>query len=166
METFNLDNNFWAWAILITSFFIGSLGTLLPGLPGATIIFFGVIAHKFLLPPTFSWVTVSIVGALALISWIVDFLAGVWGAKLGGATRKGLIGAAIGGFLGIFWGIPGLIIGPFIGAVTGDLIAKRNELSALLKSGFGASLGFFMSIIARFIILLILAVVITIAVIV
>lgn len=164
MESFTIDNNFWAWLILVISFFIGSLGTLLPGLPGATIIFFGVLAHKFLLPPTFSWWTVSFIGFLALLSWIVDFLAGVWGAKLGGATRYGLIGAAIGGFLGIFWGIPGLILGPFCGAIVGDIIAKRDEFYALMKSGVGASLGFFISLIFRFIILLVLAIVITIAV--
>lgn len=166
MESLVLDNNFWAWLILIICFFIGSLGTILPGLPGATIIFIGVIAHKFLRPETFSWMTVGIVGALALISWIADFLAGVWGAQLGGATKKGLIGAAIGGFLGIFWGIPGLILGPFCGAVIGDIIAKRDEFYALMKSGIGASLGFFISLALRFIILLIIAIVITVAVIV
>lgn len=165
MEYINLDHHFWAWFALIVGFFIGCLGTVLPVLPGAAIIFVGVLIHKLLLPPTFSWITVSIIGVLAVLSWLIDFLASIWGAKLGGATSKGLIGAAVGGLVGLPFGLPGLILGPFFGAIVGDIVAKRHQIYDLLKSGTGAAFGFFISLMLRFIILLVIAIMITAAVI-
>jgi uncharacterized protein YqgC (DUF456 family) len=152
-----------AWGALILGFILASLGTIIPGLPGTLFIVIGIITHKIILPETFSWWTVGVVVALSFTSWIVDLLSGVLGAKIGGATKFGLIGASVGGFFGIFFGLPGLIVGPFCGAVLGDMYAKRTELLQLLKSGGGASVGFVFSIIARLVILLVIAVIITIA---
>lgn len=144
-------------------FLLAALGTIVPGLPGVAFIVLALIAHKMILPDTFSWTTIGIVGALSILSWVVDFLGGVVGAKMGGATKYGLIGATLGGFFGIFFGLPGLILGPFFGAILGDLYAKRTRLMELLKSGGGASIGFFISLAARLVILVVISVIVTVA---
>lgn len=153
-----------AWAILVIGYFLAVAGTLLPGLPGALFVVVGVLGHAYLRPETFSWVSISLIIFLALLSWLVDFLAGVWGAKLGGASRAGLYGAALGGFVGIFLGLPGMIIGPFFGAIIGDLYAKRTDLIQLLRSGSGAALGFVISLFTRFALLFAMGLVILFAV--
>ena len=152
-----------AWGALVAGFILASLGTILPGLPGSLFIVIGIVTHEFLLPDTFSWWTISLVIGLSFASWLVDLFSGVLGAKIGGATKYGLIGASIGGFFGIFFGLPGLIIGPFVGAVVGDVYAKRTELLQLVKAGGGASLGFVFSLIARFVILIAIGIILTIA---
>ena len=96
-----------AHGILIVSFIIAGLGTVLPGVPGSMLVSLCIVLHKWLLPEFFGWSTVSFVVAFGLLSWLMDFLSGVWGAKLGGATKAVVIGAAIVGFLGIFIGLPG-----------------------------------------------------------
>jgi uncharacterized protein YqgC (DUF456 family) len=148
--------SFFAWFSLILGFVLASIGTIAPGVPGALFVVIGIFIHKLLLPGVFSWWIVTLICVLALISWFVDFFAGVWGARLGGATRMGVLGAAIGGLCGVFFGIPGLLLGPFLGAVIGDILAKRRDLIALFKSGSGAASGYIISIITRIFILVIM----------
>lgn len=156
----NLEYQFFleifAWLILALSFVVAALGTVLPGLPGAVFVVVGVIIHKLIIPDVFSWLTVGILCFLAAASWLVDFLAGLAGAKLGGATKYGLIGASLGSLVFFIIGFPGLIVGPFFGAILGDLYAKRRDLMELFKSGLGAAMGFFISVFARLIILIIM----------
>lgn len=152
-----------AHGLLILSFVIAGIGTVLPGVPGSMLIAICILAHKWLLPDFFGWWTVGIVIGLGIASWIVDFLSGIWGAKLGGATKAGIIGAAVGGFFGIFFGLPGLILGPFCGAIVGDLIAKRRDIQQLFKSGLGAAFGFIISLVMRFVLLIAQALVVTLA---
>lgn len=153
-----------AWVLLVLSFVLAGFGTLLPGLPGAALVVAAMIFHKVMMPDYFSWWVVIIVGALGALSWIVDILGGVWGAKLGGATREGLIGAAIGGVVGVFFGLPGLILGPFFGAIMGDIYAKRSDYWELFRSGVGAATGFIVSLIARFALLFAQALVVAISI--
>jgi uncharacterized protein YqgC (DUF456 family) len=143
-----------AWVILVATMVVGALGTVLPGLPGAMLIFFGVLIHKMILPESFAWWTVSIVFGLAACSWLIDLLAGVAGAKWGGASKAGMIGAAIGGAVGVFLGPPGWILGPFFGAILGDLYSKRRDLGELFKSGLGAAFGFVLALVSRLVFLL------------
>lgn len=149
--------DFWAWAILILGYFIAVIGTLVPGLPGAVMIVVAVAAHEYLRPDTYTWIAHVSLILLAIFSWLLDFLAGIWGAKLGGATKAGLWGAMIGGVVGIPFGFLGLILGPFLGAILGDLYGRRRDLVQLLRSGSGAALGFVLSLLGRFAILLVMA---------
>lgn len=160
-ETMSID---WiqglAWGLLVAGFFLAIVGAIVPGLPGAIFIVLGMWGHEYFRPETFTWVAHTLILILALLSWLVDFLAGIWGARLGGATRSGLIGAALGGLAGLPFGFLGLIIGPFVGAVAGDLYAKRRDVVQLLRSGGGAALGFVFSLVARFVLLFLMAMVI------
>lgn len=149
---------FLAWLALAGGLLLGAMGTVIPGLPGAAMVVAGALVHKWLLPGVLSWWTVGFLAGLAVISWIVDLMGGVMGARLGGATKAGLIGAAIGGALGLLFGLPGLILGPFFGAIVGDLYAKRTNVLALMRSGSGAALGFLISLVMRILLLIAMAV--------
>lgn len=147
-----------AWIILGLGIFLGTIGTIIPGLPGAMFIVIALVSHKYLLPDVFSWGLIAFITILGVLTWLADLAMTVLGAKLGGATKYGVYGASIGGLLGLFGGALGIIIGPFIGAVVGDIFAKRRELAKLLKSGIGASLSVIFALLARLLLLLVMVI--------
>lgn len=128
---------------------LGIAGTVLPVLPGVLLVFAGLFLAAW--AGNFARVGVvglSIIGTLALLSLVMDFAASLLGAKRVGASPKALIGAAIGGFFGIFLGLPGILLGPFIGAVVGELMA-RGGWSQATKVGIGTTLGLLFAAVAK-----------------
>src|SRR6185436_20308234 len=93
-------------------------------------------------------VGLTIIGLLALLSFAADFVASLLGAKRVGASPLALAGAAIGGIVGIFLGIPGVLLGPFIGAVAGEYLA-RGRLAQAGKVGFGTWIGLLLAAVAK-----------------
>jgi uncharacterized protein YqgC (DUF456 family) len=79
---------------------------------------------------------------LALASTFIDQLAMIMGAKRLGASKWGMLGAVVGGLVGIFFGLIGLVVAPFVGAVIGESCFARKELSNAFKAGFGVFIGF------------------------
>ena len=120
---------------------VGMAGVILPALPGLPLVFAGMLlaawAGGF---DQVGWVTLLILGALTVLSVVVDFFATIVGAKRVGASRKALLGAVIGTFAGLFFGPIGLFAGPFVGALLGELWHGR-ELSQAAKVGLGTWLG-------------------------
>jgi uncharacterized protein YqgC (DUF456 family) len=127
----------------------GLAGTLLPVLPGVPLVFAGLAvaawADGFHRVGT---VTLVILGVLTALAVALDLAASSFGAKKAGASRQGMIGAGIGAIVGIFFGLPGLVFGPFVGAVVGELTAHRELLHAG-KAGLGAWLGLLLGSIAK-----------------
>jgi len=129
----------WLLAIILVS--AGMAGIVFPVLPGAPVLFAGLVAAAW--AESFEHVntgTLIVLGIMALLTYLVDFLAGAFGAKRFGASRRAIIGATIGSIVGIFFGIPGVLLGPFIGAVLGELTA-RSDLRTAGRAGIGASVG-------------------------
>lgn len=125
-------------AVLIV---VGFLGTVLPVLPGLPLMFAGMLLAAW--AGDFRDIgigTLVALGVLVLLSIAVDLAASVYGAKRSGASSKGLWGAGIGGFIGIFFGIPGLVAGPFLGASLGEVAQGRAWRDAS-KIGLGTWLG-------------------------
>lgn len=120
---------------------VGVAGIVLPVIPGAPVLFAGLVlaawAENFEFVG-YGWLTV--LGLLALLSYAVDFAAGVFGARRFGASRRGMLGAALGAVIGLFFGLPGVLLGPFVGAVLGELSGQRR-LDEAGRAGMGASLG-------------------------
>ncbi len=85
-------------------------------------------------------VPISVLGALALLTYAVDFAASALGAKRFGASNRAVVGAAIGALVGIFFGLPGILLGPFVGATLGELSDRRGPRDAA-RAGVGATLG-------------------------
>lgn len=128
---------------------IGLAGTLLPILPGVPLIFVGLLAAAW--ADNFQHVgavTLTILGVLTAVAIAADFLASALGAKKLGASPRAVVGATLGAIVGIFFGLPGLVLGPFIGAVVGELSAKRELLQAG-KSGLGTWLGLLLASVAK-----------------
>jgi hypothetical protein len=92
--------------------------------------------------------TLSVLGVMALMIYAVDFIAGALGAKRFGASTRAIIGASLGAIVGLFFGIPGVLLGPFIGAVLGELSVQRN-LMAVGKAGLGATVGLVLGVAAK-----------------
>lgn len=125
-------------ALLIT---VGFAGLILPAVPGIPLVFAGLVllawAENF---AYVGWLTLTVLGVLALVSVGVDFLAAALGAKKFGASSRAVWGAGIGALAGLFFGLPGLVLGPFLGAVIGEFSGKAT-LQAAAHAGVGATLG-------------------------
>jgi uncharacterized protein YqgC (DUF456 family) len=120
---------------------IGLVGMLLPVIPGAPILFIGLLLAAW--ADQFEYVgtgTLVLLGGLAVLTYVVDLLAGSFGVKRFGASPRAMVGAVAGTLLGLFFGLVGVIIGPFIGASIGELITSRN-LGTAGRAGVGATLG-------------------------
>jgi hypothetical protein len=129
------------WALAALFIVAGFAGLILPMIPGIPLVFAGLVllawAENF---AYVGWVTLTLLGVLALASYGVDFLATALGAKKFGASPRAIWGAAAGTLIGLFFGLPGLILGPFLGAVTGEFSGK-SSLRAAAHAGVGATLG-------------------------
>jgi uncharacterized protein YqgC (DUF456 family) len=131
---------------------VGVIGTVVPVLPGVVLVFAGLfVAAQAQGFTRVGLVGLSIIGALGLLAFALDFFASVMGAKRVGASPRALAGAALGGAIGIFLGIPGLILGPFVGAFLGELWA-RGGFKQAGKVGIGTWLGLVFAAIAKVVI--------------
>lgn len=143
---------FW-WGLTLLLMLVGLVGTVVPLLPGTTVILAAAIGHHLLLGEAQSvgWWTIAGLALLTVVSFVIDFLSGAMGAKYFGASRWGAIGGILGAVVGLFFGIVGLLIGPLIGALGGELLAGRGILPAG-KSGWGTFLGTTAGIVSKLLI--------------
>ena len=150
---------FW-WFFTIVLFAIGLLGTVLPFLPGTTVILAGVIIHRIMLGPdkSIGWMVIGGLILLTLLSHALDFFGGYYGAKRFGATRWGTFGAVIGAVAGLFFGIIGLFIGPVIGALVGEFVSGKRLVDAG-RAGWGSLLGNIAGMLAKLTIALVMIVI-------
>ncbi len=119
----------------------GIIGCLVPVLPGPPFSFLGIIFLHLSKFGNFSGVALIIMGSIALVVTLLDYVVPVWGTKKFGGSKYGTRGATIGLVIGLFLGPLGLIIGPLLGAFVGELIFK-DDINYALKAGFGSLLGF------------------------
>ena len=121
---------------------IGLIGVVMPALPGHMLILAGLIVGAWANGFTRVGVwTLVVLGIIALASYAVDFVAVALGAKRLGASPRAMTGAALGTIAGLFFGLPGVIVGPFVGAVIGELTTNRDFAKAG-KAGVAAWIGF------------------------
>jgi uncharacterized protein YqgC (DUF456 family) len=129
------------WLVASVCIVGGAIGTVLPALPGTPLIFCGILLVAW-------WgdfsvigvVPVVLCGVLAVLSLVIDLIATAFGAKRLGASRLAVVGAMLGSLVGIFFLLPGLIIGPFVGAILGEYVAQR-DLRQATKVGVGTWVG-------------------------
>ncbi|MEY9096104.1 DUF456 domain-containing protein [Paenibacillus sp. RC84] len=138
------------WILIILLFAVGMLGAIFPILPGALAIFgaFFVYGFFFSFEPFGFWFWL-IQSAIVIAITIADYLVSAFGVKKFGGSKASVWGSTIGLLAGPFV-IPafGLILGPFIGAVLGELIHGSN-LKHSAQVGVGSVLGFFSSVVVK-----------------
>jgi len=120
---------------------VGIAGVLLPALPGLPLVFAGLLlaawADDF---QRVGWLPLLLIGLLTTLSFLIDFLASVYGAQRLGASAHALWGAAIGTVAGLFFLPLGLFLGPFVGAWLGEYWHSRGVGKAT-RVGLGTWLG-------------------------
>ena len=135
-----MDVVLWAVAVILVG--VGIVGIVLPALPGTILIFAGLLvgawADDFMRVGPLMLVLIAIIG---IATYGVDFVASALGAKHLGASKRAMAGAALGTVLGFFLGLPGIIVGPFLGAIAGELTVHR-DWKRVGKAGLAAWIGF------------------------
>lgn len=121
---------------------VGFLGTFVPVIPGAPLAWIGFILGKFSSYINFpAWILV-VTGIIAAAVSIIDNFFPVWMTKHSGGSTAGTTGSTIGLVVGLFTGPWGIILGPFCGALVGELIHDHSDFRRCLKAAFGAFKGF------------------------
>jgi uncharacterized protein YqgC (DUF456 family) len=119
------------WAVAIALIGVGVAGVVLPALPGIAFVYGGIVLGAWI--GRFEEVgagTVVALGVLAVIGLAIDYVATTIAAQKAGASRLGLIGAALGTVAGIFMGLVGIVFMPLVGAAIGEYIARRDAIRA------------------------------------
>lgn len=137
------------WTLSVALILLGLAGTVLPALPGTVFVLGGIVLGAWIDDFTrVGTTTLVVVGVLAVLAWVLDYVAGLLGAKKAGASRQALVGAAVGTVLGIFMGLVGVLFMPLVGAAVGEYIARRDEKNAV-KVGVATWLGIMAGLLAK-----------------
>jgi uncharacterized protein len=141
--------------VLATALIVGGVaGAILPILPGVPMIFGGIwLAAAVDEYRHLGWGWLVAIGIVAALGIAVDFISGSLGAKKIGASPRALWGAGIGTTIGMFFGLPGLLIGPFAGAVIGELWSGKSILRSAhvgVSTWFGMLLGIVAKVVLSF----------------
>ena len=135
---------------------IGVLGSLLPILPGPPISYAGVLLLHFTQYAQYSTRFLILFAILTAVVAVLDYVIPVWGTKKFGGSKYGTWGATIGVVVGIFMGPVGMIAGPFIGAVVGEMIYGKKSNEAF-RAGLGSFIGFITGTLMKIVLSVILA---------
>jgi len=137
---------------------VGMVGVIVPGIPGIPLAWLGLFIYAIGTGfERISAITIIVLFILMALIMLIDFLAPMLGAKKYKASKFGILGAFVGLIAGIiFFGFWGIIVGPFIGAFTVELLAKRQPRIAL-RSAFGTLVGFIAGTLLKAIFILIMS---------
>lgn len=146
METMS---NLLPWVGVTLLVVAGLAGTILPALPGVPLVFAGLFLAAYLDDfQRVGWFTLSLLGGLTVLSMVLEFVTSALGAKRAGASKLALVGALVGSLLGVFSGLWGLLLFPFIGAVLGEWIVRQN-LDQASRVGLATWLGMIVGMVLK-----------------
>lgn len=137
------------WLLVVLLVVGGVVGTLLPALPGSVLVLAGLVLAAWV--DDFAHVgaaTLALLAVLTVLTYVADFAASALGAKRVGASRRAIVGASLGTLVGLFFGLPGLLLGPFVGAVLAEF-SLRRDLQHAGRAGVGATLGLALGVAAK-----------------
>lgn len=121
---------------------IGIVGSVIPVLPGPALSFVGLICAYLTDSSSIGESTLWLWGAITVVVSIMDYVLPGYFSKLFGGSKAGITGATIGVFVGMFFGPVGIIFGPFVGAVLGEMLNQQRTLDEAVKVGFGSLISF------------------------
>lgn len=127
----------------------GIVGAVLPLLPGAPLVFLGLLVGARIDGfQRVGVVTLVLLALLTLGSFAIELWAARHGARRVGASGLAVFGAVVGGVVGLFFSLPGVVLGPFLGAFAGEYLARRN-LRQAGRAGLGTWLGLLLATAGR-----------------
>lgn len=128
--------------IALVAGIVGLVGVVVPVLPGTLLSFVGLLCAYFVTGSTITMTQLVVCGILSLIVILLDYLLPGYFTKVFGGTKAGITGATIGTFVGLLFGLPGIILGPFFGAVIGEMVSSNQDIDKALTIGLGSLLSF------------------------
>ena len=131
--------------------FVGIIGSFIPLIPGPITSFSGLLFLHLTTFVPFDFYFIIGCFTIAISVFMLDLIIPIIGLKKLGGTKKGLIGATIGLLLGFFIGPIGLISGPFIGALSGELL-NNNGIKKSIKASLGTLIGFLAGVAMKFLV--------------
>ena len=144
-----------ALTVFTLLYLVSLAGIILPVLPGVPVAAVGALLAGWMTgfeelgAASILWVV-----GLAVLSQVLDYVAGVVGAKRFGASRAGVWGSVIGSLVGVIWFPPfGFLLGALVGAVVAEIVNRRT-LQDSVRSGVGALLGTLGGVVAKFFIVI------------
>jgi uncharacterized protein len=143
-----LDFNF-LWLLSAALILLGLAGTVLPLLPGTLLVWGGVLLGAWI--DDFTRVgtgTMVVISVLAVVSWALDFVAGLMGARRVSASKQALVGAAVGTVVGLFMGLVGVLFMPLVGAAVGEYLAQKDQQRAA-KVAMATWIGLLVGMVAK-----------------
>jgi uncharacterized protein len=130
------------WIVLGALLMIGGLvGSVLPFLPGPPLCYVGLILQQLKEEPPFTANFLWTWAGITVVVIVLEYIIPIYGTKRYGGTKYGMWGCTIGLIAGIWMGPIGIILGPFVGALIGEIIGNANSDHAL-KAAFGSFIGF------------------------
>jgi hypothetical protein len=136
-------------SITLLVMLVGFAGSVVPILPGPPLVLVAALGHRLWFGEhSASGLVLVCLTLLTIGALLLDYFASVYGAKRFGATWRGLLGAFVGGLVGLFFNIPGIIIGPFLGAMVFELLGGY-KIDKASRAGLGATLGVFAGVFAK-----------------
>lgn len=137
------------WILCAALIVAGLAGTVLPVLPGTVLVWGGIVLGAWI--DDFQRVgttTLVVITVLAALAWVLDYVAGLLGARKAGASRQALLGAAIGTVVGLFMGVVGVLFMPLVGAALGEYLAQKDQTRAV-RVGVATWLGIMLGLLAK-----------------
>ncbi len=123
---------------------VGLLGAIIPILPGTILSYVGLICAYFTSTSTLSEKQLWLWGAISAIAILLDYILPGYFSKMFGGSRAGVVGATVGVIAGMFLlGPLGIILGPFAGAVIGEMLNQNQPIEKAIVVGAGSLLSFF-----------------------
>jgi len=144
------DQSMILWIVGAILMVTGLSGLLLPIVPGAPVLFLGLLLGAW--AEDFQYIglwTLLVLAVMAMLTYAVEFATSAFGVKKYGGSKRAMVGAVLGGIVGFFLGIPGILFGPFVGAVIGELSMQRS-LDEASRAGFGTVVGLAIGLAGKF----------------
>ena len=143
-----MPDTFW-WILSSALIVLGFAGAVLPVLPGTVLVLAGIVMGAWIDGFTrVGAVPLAVVAVLAVLSWVLDYVAAALGARRVGASRQAVIGATLGTVLGLFAGLVGVLVFPLVGAAAGEWLARRDPAQAW-RAGVGTWIGLIAGLLAK-----------------
>jgi len=138
------------WLVVGVLLLLGLAGTVAPFLPGTPLI----VAGAFVYAVATGWTPIgvgrlAILAALAAVGYVLHYVASALGARRAGGSTWAVGGALLGAVVGLFFGIPGLLLGPPLGAIGGEFL-KGGRLATSVRTGVAALVGMVAGAVANF----------------
>lgn len=121
---------------------VGLVGVVVPVLPGTLLSFIGMLCAYSVTGSTITTTQLIVCGIVSIVVILLDYLLPGYFTKVFGGTKAGITGATIGTLVGFVFGPVGIILGPFFGAVIGEMVGSNTDIDKALRIGLGSLLSF------------------------